>query len=101
MTIEEAIQRAIEGGWYAQPGTFYRPKGYPHTANEMNLSSIFLDPLFWQALGKAMRWKTIADIGRGPHIRSDTQPEWLYHWHSFIDHLAEGKSAESFFQELT
>jgi hypothetical protein len=25
---------------------------------------------------------------------------WLHHQHRFIDHLAEGKDAESFFAEL-
>lgn len=26
--------------------------------------------------------------------------EWLYQWHRFIDHLAEGQTAESFFERL-
>lgn len=25
---------------------------------------------------------------------------WLYNWHRFIDHLAEGKTAEEFFASL-
>jgi hypothetical protein len=25
---------------------------------------------------------------------------WQYHWHRFIDHLAEGKTPEDFFREL-
>jgi hypothetical protein len=28
------------------------------------------------------------------------QEEWLYQWLCFIDHLAEGKSAEEYFKEL-
>jgi hypothetical protein len=28
------------------------------------------------------------------------QEVWLYHWHRLIDHLAEGKDAESFFADL-
>jgi hypothetical protein len=31
---------------------------------------------------------------------SETVQEWLMFWHRFIDHLAEGKNAESFFASL-
>lgn len=56
------------------------------------LSEFFLDPLFWQALGKARKWDKI-----------ETNPKnvsWLEWWHRFIDHLAGGKDAESFFETL-
>jgi hypothetical protein len=57
-------------------------------------SEIFLDPSFWQALGKA-RYYT-KDTKEGS-IRSKL---WLQDWHRFIDHLAEGMDAESFFNSL-
>jgi hypothetical protein len=47
----------------------------------------FLDPLFWQALGEARRW------------RKDTDA-WRWFCHRFIEHLAEGEDAENFFEEL-
>lgn len=81
-----------------------------------------LTPEWWQSLGKAMgwddedpallisaRWKKyhgsepdgedywIADT----YHEENEAPLWKYYWHHFIDHLAEGKTAESYFQELT
>lgn len=45
------------------------------------------DPLFWQALIK----KEGVFAGKA---------YWLWGWHDFIDHLAEGKDADSFFNKL-
>lgn len=62
------------------------------------LAETLLDHLWWQALGKA--------IGHGKGQRVElgggfwTEDMWLKDWHRFIDHLAEGKDAESFFNEL-
>jgi len=77
------------------------------------------DPLFWQALGKERGWD--ADLcptcGGGYRISARMvdwcenycendgfptapRPGWQYHWHRFIDHLAEGKSIEDFFANL-
>lgn len=62
---------------------------------------ITLDPLFWKSLGKAMGYRTIdkAELPKDSllHLHQDW---WLGTWHRFIDHLAEGKDAESFFNEL-
>jgi len=48
------------------------------------LSEHFHDPDFWKAFGKARDWQD-ADA-------------WRWHWHRFIDYLAEEK--ESFFAAL-
>jgi len=62
----------------------------------------FLDPLFWQCLGKALGWKVGNDVdylynAKEPiRIEHGVMDEWLYLWHRFIDHLAEGKSVEEF-----
>lgn len=60
-------------------------------------NTILLDPLFWQALGKAKGWGTepAATTVSGFPVQ-----EWLMVWHRFIDHLAEGRDAESFLAEL-
>ncbi len=50
------------------------------------LSEHLYDPDFWKALGKARGWQ---DAGA-----------WRFHWHRFIDHLADEKYAESFFKDL-
>lgn len=111
MTLQEVITKAIEGGYNTHgwvPGEYVS-----HDAECIT----FLDPLFWKSLGAAMGWNQ-GDIGvcsscgsRGEaenHVKcncSEPLPEiieeWLYQWHRFIDHLAEGKDAESFFESLT
>lgn len=104
MTISQAIEKAIEGGWN------------PYHWNEKEKKAViekweyfsriaFLDPLFWQSLGKAMDWKRGIDEETGEEIIVDpcdhyAQEVWLDNWHRFIDDLAEGKDAESFFANL-
>lgn len=76
---------------------------------------IFMDKEFWRALGKALGWildatapKELEDklpdsLKGGELIQMaglTNQPLWLYHWHGFIDWIAEGKSPDSFFEEL-
>lgn len=68
-------------------------------------NNALLDPIFWQTLGRALGWSIYAVCqihGKECElncIRAYPQ-EWLYHWHRFIDHLADGKSRDSFFEEL-
>lgn len=100
--MKEAIQKAIEGGW--------RPKNWDKTdiddfgfSQETILSHevILLDPLFWQALAKVEGWQEKTDRILGTEIGfSPAELTWKYHWHRFIDHLAEGEDAESFFTDL-
>jgi hypothetical protein len=67
-----------------------------------------LDPLFWQALGKAEGWINtpcntafLEGMSHRPKICKDcNRTAAMSHWHRFIDHLAEGKDADSFFNEL-
>ena len=146
MTIEQAIKKAVK-------------EGYNHFLHDDKtpigqcISDILLDPQFWQALGKTMKWgekddiapnrfsnwgkkgrKNELEIGEwvllGPTIegkimsiekgianirteglgkqyipievlkRLNPIQEWLYYWHQFIDHLAEGKTIEQFFGQL-
>jgi hypothetical protein len=63
-------------------------------------SQIWLDPLFWQALGKARGWKKNVALNPSSNGEIDYGPMWLKKWHSFVGHLAGGKDAESFFAEL-
>jgi len=69
---------------------------------------------FWQSLGKALGWRveTYQEEVMIPYtheIRMITKtkkghrlvPPWQIHWHHFIDHLAAGKTAETFFIDLT
>jgi hypothetical protein len=77
-------------------------------------NEIFLDPSFWQSLGKAMGWATEKELKEyrshrvGAHSDDwggesdapcycDKPKDWLAHLHRFIDYLAEGKTPEEFF----
>ena len=98
MTIEQAIEKAIEGGWkspftWMENLIFVRHRGMGlNTEREVFHRYILLDPLFWQSLGKAMGWKK-----RKSHISPEP---WLFYWHCFIDHLAKGGSIETYFEQL-
>lgn len=127
MTIKETITKAIEGGYrlklyekYEQKVEFfvaeevdgkvtkYNPywvkflvttthiDGNPFISiNKERVEYLFLDHLFWQCLGKAMEWKK--SIFRNGEMLPNT---WLSNWHRLIDHLAEGKTIESFFEDF-
>ena len=87
-SIKKAIQLSIKGGWKdtaLDVNTSMSDWPYPCT----------LDPLFWQALGKAMGWESKDVVTNSAEYR-----EWQGQWHRFIDHLAEGKSPDDFFQDL-
>ena len=70
MTIQEATQKAMEGGW--------------NPLNSPQWQEGFLDPLYWKCLGKTMGW------GEG----------WRGYSRHFWNHSLEGKSIESFFETL-
>ena len=122
--IEQAIKEAVEKGWERPQKAF----AYGADAMEdiwvvedrddlFQLEDIYviqealLDPAFWQALGKARGWQTscfhLDESGRYEAYRhtakcgvSTAKSYWELQWHRFIDHLAEGKDAESFFKGL-
>ena len=107
MTIKQVHQKAIKAG-YDHYLMSDGKKGLK-VIGECR-SDVLLDPLFWQALGKAMGWDDIVHIGQkgnvlkiinnGHHCEGLCRNGWKWHWHQFISHLAEGKDAESFFKEL-
>lgn len=101
-SIENAIRDAVEKGWVAGSN--------PETKDPMmqSMYRTFLDPAFWQALGKARGWgKNIYSgvmhhLDEGDKLVTDKweMPVYQYQWHHFIDHLASGGDAESFFATL-
>lgn len=142
MTIQDVIKKAIEGGW----NSYRENRGYSKTDGRLRDflwrefgGKIFLDPSFWQALGKNLGWKderpyvlgsckydgcynnaeTVEEfsekypklwekVEQGFVVDNDATEyhlatpvvEWKKHWHSFIDHLAEGKDINSYFENL-
>lgn len=92
MTIAEVIKKALDGGY----------KNYQQCLHRM-----FLDPEFWKCLGKQLNWGTDLWVGKMARLQGDKLlemkweiPDWQHHWHRFIDHLAEGGNAETFFKTL-
>jgi hypothetical protein len=92
MTIEEAIKKAY-------------PSIKSVESPEWPYQRFLLSPDFWQSLGKALGWKdgvVCAYCGFTSCRHSAKFVEkWHFKWHRFIDHLAEGKTAEEFFETLS
>lgn len=111
---EQAIQKAIEGGYWPSNREKVSPVRIDMMRSNLSFalnseggfvcSSLFLDPLFWQSLGKSLGWKIHKTFyhfsSKGLRSEINPKPEWKRRWHRFIDHLAEGKDAESFFESL-
>lgn len=110
MTIETAIKKAIEGGWRSDDPMVV--DGSERYVNMVGYEKILLDPTFWQCLGKAMGWTkqtqevqldgfNLEAMNNGcSSTTKDIEYNWLYYWHRFIDHLADGGDANSFFKNL-
>lgn len=91
----QAIERAVEGG-------FEGNESFLLNLPEYAKCQIWLDPSFWQCLGKALNPEGLRiKNGFGETVSLESQSAWYKTtWHRFIDHLIEGKDAESFFREL-
>jgi hypothetical protein len=118
MTIDETITHAVKEGYqvsvfdgidmcYDRANTEWSvwSRADNDSSFMVPVEAMFLDPLFWQALGRALRWdhaiKTIRVVDNGrPTMVTSTGQSWLSHWHGFIDHLARGHTAESFFARV-
>jgi hypothetical protein len=95
MTIQEAIDKAIEGGY---------PKQRIEDLALHVQAAYFLETTFWEALVRALGVEEDCEyiqlsLSRG-EPRKIRQPMWLYYWHRFTNHLVTGKSLESFFDPL-
>jgi hypothetical protein len=88
MTINEAMTKANEAGYTHDMGPAYK-------------ATYFLDPSFWQSLGKALRWEKRQWYYNTFSKGEENNDGWRVNWHRFIDHLAEGGRAETFFETLT
>ena len=95
MKIQETIEKAIEGGW----------KDEREDGN--TFADCLIDHSFWQSLGKALGWKPRArdEVQNMPSYEWEYQGavamySWEYYWHRLIDHLADGKTIETYFESL-
>lgn len=91
--MKNIIQKAIEGGYIPKVGL------EPVEGFRVAYEVILLDPLFWQCLGKSLGWSEELNYGYKGNDYGLYQ-EWQNAWHSFIDHIAEGKDIEEFFNNL-
>jgi hypothetical protein len=80
--MNDAIKLAIEKG------------GYENKPIWITESDIILDPLFWQALSKALGWKEFAGRGEGSY------PIWKWQAHRYFDLVLTGGNKEKFWEEL-
>jgi hypothetical protein len=110
--IEQAIKDAIGGGW---KGPTARSENFSHQSliSAWGHGLAALDAAFWQALGKARgrqdepsMCKDCRTIGTGDgnHMKHrkvrDRAGGIMKNWPRLIDHLADGHSAEQFFEIL-
>jgi hypothetical protein len=108
MTIQEAIHKAVEGGYHlhGSDGMDTDDDGAHRacsawTRNDTastwvaGVQASLLDPHFWRALGLALGWHEGVDMKCLIYNQWWRQP-----WHRFIDHLADGKPPEAFFEHL-
>jgi hypothetical protein len=118
MTIHQALNTAIAGGYHID-GSDGVPTAYGganseysvwtrtdnHSSFMIPVHETFLDPAFWHALGRAMGWDAPCDLAIT--CRHGTEEcwhghgaYWMYQWHCFIQHLAQGGTPETFFARL-
>lgn len=91
IAIENCVREAVEKG------------GYIDFAENYGDAHRFLDIDFWQCLGKALGWDDYQSDGflkDTLQFANGTIFGWRAVWHRFIDHLAAGRDAESFFANL-
>jgi hypothetical protein len=78
--VQQAIRDAAEKGGYRyrwwKVSDLEHNEGY-NALQLRALSEHFHDPDFWQALATARKWEDVN--------------AWRFHWHRFVDHLADGK----------
>jgi hypothetical protein len=117
MTIQEAVNKAVEGGYHLHgadgvatvySGANSEYSAWTRTDNASTflvpVQETFLDPAFWHALGWALGWEAACDlvISCGADACQHYHGAyWMYQWHCFIQHLAEGQPPEIFFARLS
>jgi hypothetical protein len=118
MTVQEVIDKAVEGGYhiYGSDGmdTLYEGANseYSVWTRKDNESSFivltektFLDLQFWHALGRALGWSEMCDLALiCVHGQEECQSYrgyyWMFQWHRFIQVLADGNTPDAFFASL-
>jgi hypothetical protein len=64
-------------------------------------NDFIVDPLFWQALGKAIGWRQRDKAWLAYNQYNCEGKEWLFYAHLYFDLVFTGGDTEKFWQELT
>ena len=119
MTIQEAVDTAVEGEYHllgsdgvatVYTGANSEYSAWTRTDNHSSfmvpVQESFLDPAFWQALGRALGWEEACELaiicvhGHAECHRCHGY-YWMYQWHCFIQHIANGHPPDAFFASLS
>ena len=118
MMIQEAMNKAVAGGYHINGSdgiaTLYigandEYSAWTRTDNDSSfmvpVEETFLDPRFWQALGRTLGWSEGCDlviicVHGAEECQSCRGYYWMYQWHCFIQALAHGNPPEAFFARL-
>jgi hypothetical protein len=90
MTIQEALRKVEEVGYPLHRG-YATTEDHGVPCHE-SVHKVFHDPIFWFALGWSLGWHE--------KHRLAYDLWWRQPWHRFIDHAAEGKPPEAFFEHI-
>lgn len=91
---DDASHRFISGQY---PRVEFTRYGESSPSKSCSYMEATLDPAWWRALGKVLGWK---EQTKPLKENQSIAFSWLYYWHIFISHLAEGENAEVFFEKL-
>lgn len=106
MTINQFIEKAIEGGWSYEGNADFQgiiggcamfsteAKGHPIPVMPQE---VLLDPEAWKAVGKVEEWN---DLQAMQEAGDWQMTAWRMNMHRMIDALADGKSIEEFLATL-
>ena len=119
MTITEALDTAVAGGYHMHGsdgmattyvGASRKFSAWTRHDNDSSflvpVEETFLDPRFWQALGRALGWQASCELSiscRQGHEEACRCRGfyWMYQWHCFIQAIAEGNTPDVFFAHLS
>lgn len=108
MTLQQVFKKAVEGGFTLRGigvSEFY-------TLLDKYKYESLMSPLFWKAYGKAMGWnKRVRMCYEGYCIDDECNTDYridecwlidesLYYRHRLIDHIDDGGTLESFFDQF-
>jgi hypothetical protein len=118
MTIQEAVNTAVEGGYHLHGSdgiaTVYTgansessawTRTDTHSSFMIPVHETFLAPAFWHALGRALGWEEACDLAitcvQGhEECRPGHGSYWMYQSHGFIQSIANGHTPDAFFASL-